>query len=148
MTHKKIKKRLFQYSAGLLPAVEREKVDTHLDQCPACRAEAKGIKSQMTELKGNPPFELEDAFFAQCREEVTAACDRGPEPSPPLPDRTPSPGKRQRFGGFLAWLLNPATVAVLILLLSFLVYGAAVVKTERLIAFNLPFSLFQPLDAS
>lgn len=146
MKHNKAKKLLFQYCTGLIPRNKKEEFEAHLKQCSLCRSEAQHIGNQLTELKDNPPFQLEEEVFAKCREDVTAAYDQAWERLPAKPAR---PLKiRDIIPGPLAWLFQPATAIVLVLILSFLVYGAAVIKTERLIAFNLPFSLFMPMDAS
>ncbi len=133
--HTKIQKILFHYVAGQLPEKRNKAVVSHLEQCSQCREEVDRFNRQRAELQETPLFQLDDDLFAQIREKTAAAYQQSIRPDRPY--RRP-----------LSWLFQPAALITLILLLSFLIYGAAVIKSERLIAFNLPFSLFQPLNAT
>lgn len=144
MKHTRVKKLLFRYVFGALPAALHEQVEAHLRECEPCREEAALIKTAASGLKSAPVFNVSEDSFAGAKESVrraAAARQQRPEPTPGSfieKAKIFFPLRRLK----IRLLLKPAFAMLMLLLLTFFIYLNSFTKPGQVFTFTLPFSLF------
>jgi anti-sigma factor RsiW len=80
VNHSKVRARLNEYLERDLPTRERDRVASHLAQCPECRAELRDLEATVVLLRRLPDPELPPAFAETVMARVRAgeADPRGP----------------------------------------------------------------------
>ncbi len=147
MKHKKAKKLLFQYLLKTLPPGKQKKIELHLEACEICRKEHQYLKLIAAQAKSTARFELSDTVLEAAkislREEYRKVSVPGAEEPKDIGKRFRLRDMADRSMAWLRWMLQPAGLASLLLLISLIIYGITMLENNGLVAFNLPFTLFR-----
>ena len=147
MKHKKAIRLLFQCLLKTLPPGKQKKIESHLDTCEICRKEYEHLKIISAQARAAAAFELSDTVLEAAKRSMQEEYSKISAPGIKEPrDR----GKRfrlrdmnDRFMAGLRWVLQPAVLTSLLLLISLIIYGITMLENNGLMIFNLPFTLFQ-----
>jgi hypothetical protein len=147
MKHKKAKRLLFQYLLKTLTPGKQKKIESHLEACEICRKEHQYLKLIRAQAKSTARFELSDTVLEAAklsmREEYRKVSAPGAEEPNDIGKRLGLRDMADRFMARLRWMLQPAGLASLLLLISLIIYGIIMLENNGLVAFNLPFTLFR-----
>jgi len=150
MKHKKAKRLLFQYLLKTLPPGKQKKIESHLETCEICRKEYEHLKLISAQAKAAAKFELSDRVLEAAKlsmqEEYSKTFVPGVEEPKDIGKQFGFRDMTERFMARLRWMLQPAVLASLLLLISLIIYGITMLENNGPVAFNLPFTLFRSAE--
>lgn len=150
MKHKKARRLLFQYLLKTLPLGKQKKVGSHLETCEICRKEYEHLKLISAQAKAAATFELSDTVLEAAKrsmqEEYSKSFVPGTEEPKDIGKRFRFRDMSDRFMAGLRWILQPAVLTSLLLLISLIIYGITMMENNGLVAFNFPFTLFRSVE--
>jgi hypothetical protein len=150
MKHKKAKRLLFQYLLKTLPPGKQKKIGSHLETCEICRKEYEHLKLISAQARTAATFELSDTALESAKrsmqEEYKKTFVPGVEEPKDIGKRFRLRDMTDRFMARLKWVLQPAVLTSLLLLISLIIYGITMMENNGLVTFSLPFTLFQSAE--